>query len=70
MKLNFAGPGPGAKLRLEYVTCKLRILRHLTRLVEFFDGNNALYLPMVFVSDRFDTWVASMPVTFFTVAPT
>ena len=65
--LHFVGPGAGAKLRLEHITCRLRTATSLElSLVDLFDNNHALYVPTIDQDKNNRAFVATAPVTFFT----
>ena len=65
--LHFVGPGAGAKLRLEHITCKvLTTSEALSWVVELFDNNHALYVPSIRQDIASPIIVATAPVTFFT----
>ena len=66
-RLNFAGPGAGGRLRLEHITCRLRTSESVDAwAVDLFDGNNALYLPMVRQDFVAQSFAGAAPVMFFT----
>ena len=66
-RLSFVGPGAGARLRLDHITCKVSLTTpRIFVSVDLFDNNNALYVPTVSQEQNGLIHVATAPVTFFT----
>jgi len=66
--LNFNGPGPGKRLRLQQVTCRLQTSESppLT-FVDYFDSTHALFVPAVVQDDGArQHFVATTQAQFFT----
>src|SRR4051794_30565257 len=65
--VHFTGPGPGKKLKLQNVTCKLLTSTPANAwVIELFDGNNALYLKSEIEDNNRRSFVAGGPVSFIT----
>ena len=64
---EFRNPGAGISLRITHLTCKLLTSERAPAwVIQFFDGNNALYIPTVIQDDEGRSFVATTgAMTFF-----
>jgi hypothetical protein len=66
-RLNFDGPGPGRTLTIQHITCKVLTSQAAPAwVVQYFDGNHALYLKTEIQDSSRRSFVAGGPVLFRT----